>query len=140
MDPAGDVTQLGDGLLGPAVRLVDKLAYLREIHVLGVLELLLRHAQPHGERHQLGLGTVVQVSLDPAQRRCRRVDGRRPCLFQRTHAGGDGVGPEQGPDEQAVDVDEAAHDPRCGEQEDEARDHDPHLGEESELVAVVNED
>ena len=95
MDAPGDVAQLGDGLLGAAVGLVDELAHPVEVDVIGVLELLLGHAQPHGQRHQLGLGAVVQVALDAAQRGRRGVDRLGPGLLERAHPGGRRVGPEQ---------------------------------------------
>ena len=80
--------------------------------------------------NKLGLRPVVQVPLDPAQRRGRGVDGLCPGLLQGADTGGDGVGAQEGADEQAVEVDKAAHDPRSGEEEDDADDEDTDAVEE----------
>jgi hypothetical protein len=40
------------------------------------------------------------------------------------------IGPEQAADQQAIDVDEAAHDPRCREEEDRTENEDGHVLEE----------
>ena len=122
MDPTRDVAQLGDGLLGAAVCLVHELTHAVEIDMIGVLQLLLGHAQPHRQGHQLGLGAVVQVALDPAQRGRRGVDRLGAGLLERTQAGGRRVGPEERRHEQAVDVDKATHGPRGGEEEHGAGD------------------
>ena len=140
VDAAGDVAQFGDGLLGAPVGGVDELAHPVEVDVLGiVLELLLGHAEPHGERHQLGLGAVVQVALDPAQRGGRGVDRLRPGLFEGAHPRRHGIGPEQAADQHAVDVDEAPHDPGRREEEDGAENEDGDAVEEvrSDRVEVV---
>ena len=81
VDAPGDVAQLGDGLLGAVVGLVDELADPIEVDLV-VGQLLLGHAEPHGQRDQLGLGAVVQVALDAAQRGGRGVDGHGAGLLE----------------------------------------------------------
>ena len=58
----------------------------------------------------------------------------RACSSERTRVG-HGIGPEQAADEQPVDVDEAPHDPRRGEEEDGAEDEDPDAVEEARRAA-----
>ena len=138
VDSPGDVAELGDGLLGAAVRRVDELAHPVEIDVLGIVfELLLGHAEAHGERDELGLGAVVQVALDTAQRGGRGVDCLGPGLFQRAHPRGHGVRPEQTADHQPVDVDETAHDPGSREEEDGAEHEDGDVVEEAFVSETV---
>ena len=87
MDAPGQVPQLDDGLLGPPVGVVDQLAHLVEVDVVAVGQLLLGLAEPHGQRHQLGLGAVVEVALDPAQGGGRGVDGLGPGLLEASAPG-----------------------------------------------------
>ena len=63
MDPAGEVAQLAQRVLGAEPRLGEQLA--GALWIVG--QLLLRHAEAHPERDQPRLRAVVQVALDPAQ-------------------------------------------------------------------------
>ena len=139
VDAPGDVAQLGDGLLGSPVRLVDELAHPFEVDLVPALELLLGHPEAHGQSDQLGLGAVVQVALDPPQRRRRGVDRLAPGLLERAHPGRHGVGAEQGADEEPVHVGEAAHDPGGGEEEDDAEEEDGHPAGEALPVVEPEE-
>ena len=98
MDPPGDVAQLRDGLLGSVVGFVDQLAHPVEIDVVvGVGQLLLGHAESHGQSDQLGLGAVVQVALDPAQCGGRSVERLAAGLLETAHPAGHRVGTEHAP-------------------------------------------
>ena len=130
VDAARDVAQLRNRLLGTAVGLVDERADLVEVDATGFRQLLLGHAQAHGEGDQLGLCAVVQVTFDPPQRGRRGVDRVGARLLERAHTGRHRVGTEQRPDEEAIDVGEAPHDPGSGQQEQEAHDEDRHAVEE----------
>ena len=83
MDAAGQVAQLGQGVLGVPVGGVDQLAGPGDVRRVAVVaELLPGHPQVHGQRDQPDLGAVVQVALDLAQQRGRVVHGQRPGLLQ----------------------------------------------------------
>ena len=86
-------------------------------------ELLLGHPQPHGQGHQLGLGAVVEIPLDPPQGGGGGVDGLGPGLLEVANPDGHGIGGEEGPHEQAVEVVEEPHRPRGDEEEDRPGDH-----------------
>jgi hypothetical protein len=81
--------------LGPSVGVVDEVAHGGEVGIVEAGQLLLGQSETHGERHQLGLGAVVEVSLDPPQDRHRRVDRLGPRVFKRAHAGGHRARAEQ---------------------------------------------
>ena len=98
VDPPGQVAQLDDGLLGAAVGVVDQLREPGRGRAWSLVgQLLLGHAQAHGQRHQLGLGPVVQVALDPPQGRRGRVDRLGPCLLERADPDRHGIGRRAGP-------------------------------------------
>jgi len=77
MDAAGQVTQLGDGLLGGDVGVGDQLQDPLHVWAPGPAghagELVPGQAQLHRDREHLCLRPVVQVPLDPAQLRGRVV-------------------------------------------------------------------
>ena len=89
VDAAGQVAQLGDGLLGAAVGGVDQLQDPLQVGLRGPVdraaELLPGQPQLHGDGDHLGLRPVVQVPLDPAQPRGRVVHHVGPGLLQLTH-------------------------------------------------------
>ena len=78
---------------------------------LRVGELLLGHAQAHGQRHQLGLGAVVEIPLDPPQGGGGGVDGLGPGLLEVAQPHGHRIGGEQRSHEQPVEVVEEPHRP-----------------------------
>jgi hypothetical protein len=81
MDTADQAAQLAQGNARRGAGFGDKLAGGSRVAV----DLLLGHAQAHGQRDQPGLGTVVQIPLDTAQLSCPRVDGLCPGLGQMLH-------------------------------------------------------
>ena len=89
MDAAAEVTQLGHGLPGAAVRGDDQLKDPVQVGLPGPVgqaaELL--HGQPelHGDSDHLRLRAVVQVTLDLAQPRGRVVHQVGPGLLQLLH-------------------------------------------------------
>ena len=89
MDAAGQVTQLGDGLLGAAVGGGDQLQDPLQVGLPGPVdhaaELLGGQPQLHGDGDHLRLRAVVQVPLDPAQPRGRVVHQAGPGPLQLTH-------------------------------------------------------
>ena len=94
VDAAGQVAQLGDGLLGAAVGGVDQLQDPLQVGLRGpgergpgdrAAELLPGQAQLHRDGDHLSLRAVVQVPLDPAQPRGRVVHHAGPGLLQLTH-------------------------------------------------------
>ena len=89
VDAAGQVAQLGDGLLGAAVGGVDQLQDPLQVGLRGPVdhaaELLPGQPQLHGDGDHLRLRPVVQVPLDPAQPRGRVVHHVGPGLLQLTH-------------------------------------------------------
>jgi len=79
MDPADKVTQLGQRVLGVGQRIGDQstaTGHLRRC------EVLLGGRRGHRDRDQLGLGAVVQVTLNTAQGADRIVDDNRASLLQ----------------------------------------------------------
>ena len=89
MDAAGQVAQLGDGLLGPAVGGDDQLRDPLQVGLPGPVdcaaELLPGQPQLHGDSDHLSLRPVVQVPLDTAKPRGRVVHQVGPGLLQLTH-------------------------------------------------------
>lgn len=89
MDAAGQVTQLGDGLLGAVVGGGDQLQDPVQVGLPGPVghaaELL--HGQPqfHGDGNHLRLRAIVQVPLDPAQPGSRVVHQAGPGPLQLPH-------------------------------------------------------
>ena len=79
-----EVAQLGKGLFGLRVGLVDQL--LGSVGVVG--ELRLGPAEFHGQRDQPLLRAVVQVTLDPPPLRLGRVHHPLPADFEFGHPGG----------------------------------------------------
>ena len=117
MDAAGQVAQLGDGLLRVAVRGVQQLAGTG-IHVLA--ELLPRQAQLHRHRDEPGLRAVVQVPLDAPQRGGRLVDRVRPAALQVGDARVAGGRAEQRADQQPVRPQHQPYHPGRGQQHQHA--------------------
>jgi len=89
VDAAGQVAQLGDGLLGTAVGGVDQLQDPLQVGLRGPVdraaELLSGQPQLHGDGDHLSLRPVVQVPLDPPQPRGRVLHQVGPGLLQLTH-------------------------------------------------------
>jgi hypothetical protein len=89
VDAAGQVTQLGNGLLGPAVSRDDQRQDPFQVGLPGPIdhaaELLGGQPQLHGHRDHLHLRAIVQVPLDPAQPRGRVVHQVSPGLLQLPH-------------------------------------------------------
>ena len=71
-------------LLGPDACLGEQLA--RPLGILG--ERVLGHPQAHPQRHQPGLGPVVEVPLDPPQLGLLLVDRSRAGRLERVDAPG----------------------------------------------------
>jgi hypothetical protein len=89
VDAAGQVTQLGDGLLGAAVGGDDQFQDPVQVGLPGPVdhaaELLRGQPQLHGDGNHLSLRAVVQVPLDPAQNRRRVVHHAGPGPLQLTN-------------------------------------------------------
>ena len=84
MDAAGEVAELAQRLLGAHSRLGEP-SRLARLPRLGVVELLLCHAEAHPERDDARLGPVVEIApkLDSAQLLLLGVD--RPRAGARQH-------------------------------------------------------
>jgi hypothetical protein len=99
VDPAGQVAQFEDGLLGAAVGGVDQLERPLQVDLRRpairrravrrpadrAAELLSGEPELHRDRHHLRLRPVVEVPLDPAQPHRRVVDRARPGHLQVAH-------------------------------------------------------
>ena len=95
MDAPGEITQLGERLLGAAVRRAGQHAGA----AAGVLragrrfEVLLDLPEAHGERSEADLCSVMQVAFDPAEPGSRLVDRASALFLQFTGALGRGGDP-----------------------------------------------
>jgi hypothetical protein len=94
VDAPGQGAYVGDRLDGPAVRVVDQLGDTGQVDRRGAVELFLGQAQLHGQRHELGLGAVVQVPLDVAEPGRGVVHDARPALLEGADPLGGGTGAE----------------------------------------------
>ncbi|BCB77564.1 hypothetical protein Pflav_039740 [Phytohabitans flavus] len=86
------LAQLGHRLLGALVRLPQQVGDSR----WRVGQRLPGDGQPHRDRHQPGLGAVVQVALDPAQLGAVRVEHIRAGAGQLGHPVGEPLGRGRG--------------------------------------------
>jgi hypothetical protein len=87
VDAANQVAQLGDRRPGVAQRGVHQVPATDQFRGVarGAGQLLLRAGERHRDGDEPGLRAVVEVALDPAQRRDGVLHGQRPRLLQDLH-------------------------------------------------------
>ena len=122
VDAAGQVPQVGDGLLGPAMSFVDQAPDGGQVGGLAlsgeVVELFLGLTEPHRQGDELGLGAVVEVALDASEGLSGGVERLRPRLLEAPDPGRRRVGSEQQMHHAPVEVDDQPHRPRGDEEQD----------------------
>jgi hypothetical protein len=115
---ADEPAQLGDGVLGLLVGVVEQLADGRRV----LLVARLGAAERHPQRDEALLGAVVQVALELAPFRLPCVDDAGAAALQLVHSAGEHLGhrAEQRAGEGDVRGGERAQHGGCGEQQHEA--------------------